>query len=65
MHNTTTLNERLFTRELGTTFTWYVDKNGVNQYAIDFLLYLRTMREKYVKMYKKIIMQLCMYAKAI
>ena len=65
MHNTTTLNERLFTGELSTAFTWYVNKNGVNHYAINLLLYLRTLREKYVKNYEEFIMQLRMYAKAI
>ena len=65
MHNTTTPNERLFTGELSTAFIWYVNKNGVNHYAINSLLYLRTLREKYLKMYKEFILQLSMYAKAI
>ena len=62
MHNTTTSNERLFTGELSTSFTWYINKNGVNHYAIISLLYQRTLKEKYVKMYEKFILQLCMYA---
>ena len=52
MHNTTTPNERLFTGELSMAFTWYVNNNGVNHYAINLLLYLRTLKEKYVNMYK-------------
>ena len=44
MHNATTLNERLF-GELSTAFPWYVNKNRVNHYAINLLLYLRTSRE--------------------
>ena len=48
MHNITTLNERLFASKLGSSFTWYLTKEGVNHYAINTLLYLRTLREKYV-----------------
>ena len=48
MHNITTLNKRLFAGTLSTSFTWYVNKNGVHHYAINSLLYLRTLREKYI-----------------
>ena len=41
------------------------NENGVHHNAINLLLYLRTLREKYIKMYEEVIMQLCMYAKAI
>ena len=40
IHNTTTPNEKLFTGELHTAFTWYVNKQGVHHYAINSLLYL-------------------------
>ena len=49
MHTITTANERSFTGELSTAYTWYVNKNGVHHYTINLLLYLRTLREKYVK----------------
>ena len=52
IHNTITSNEKLFAGELSTAFTWYVKKKGIPHYAINALLYLRTLREKYVKMYK-------------
>ena len=65
MHNITTQNEKLFTGKLSSSFTWYLTKEGVNHYAINTLLYLRTFREKYVKMYEQFIMQLHMYAKVI
>ena len=65
MHNSTTPNEKLFAGELSTAFTWYVSKNGVHHYAINLLLYLRTLREKYVKMYEEFILQLQLYAKAL
>ena len=65
MHNITTPNERLFAGKIGSSFTWYLTKNGVHHYAINMLLYLRTLREKYVKLYEDFIVQLCMYAKAV
>ena len=65
MHNTKTPNEKLIAGELSTAFTWYVNKNWVHHYVISLLLYLRTLREKYVKMYEEFIMQLHLYAKAI
>ena len=62
MHNITTLNGRLFAIKLSSLFTWYLTKNGVMHYAINSLLYLRTLRKKYVKMYEEFIIQLCIYA---
>ena len=44
---------------------WHVNKQGVQQYAINLLLYLRNAKEKYVKMYEEFILQLHMYAKAV
>ena len=49
MHNITTLSERLFTGELNMAFMWYVNKQGVQHYAINSLLCLRTLQEKYVE----------------
>ena len=65
MYNTTTQNEKLFAGELSTAYTWYINKNGVQHYAINSLFYLRTLGEKYVKIYEEFIMELCLYAKAI
>ena len=44
---------------------WYLSKNGISNYAINSLLYLGTLREKYIHMYEAFISQLCMYEKAI
>ena len=60
MHNITTPNEKLFAGKLSSSFTWYLTKEGVNHYVINSLLYLRMLREKYIKMYEEFIMQLCM-----
>ena len=65
IHNKTTINEKLFTGELSTAYTWYVNKQGIQHYAIYSLLYLRMTRDKYIKMYEEFITQLCMYAKII
>ena len=62
MHNIMTPNESLFVSNLASLFTWYLTKGGVNHYT---LLYLRILREKYVKMYEEFIIQLHMYAKVI
>ena len=38
---------------------------GINQYAINSILFLTTVREKYVKMYERFLNQLKQYAQAI
>ena len=65
MHNHTTWNEKLFAGNILQWFQWYLSKDGVGHYATKSLLFLTTAREKYVKMYKKFINELKMYAKAI
>ena len=65
MHINTTSNEKVFVGDFSSAFTWYVNQKEVLHYAINTLLNLRTLREKYVKMYEEFIMQLCIYAKAI
>ena len=56
---------KLFVGELSTAYTWYVNKQGIQHYAINSLLYLRMVRDKYIKMYKEFITLLHMYAKVI
>ena len=65
MHNKTTWNENLFVGKLNKWFHWYLSKDGAVHYAINSILYLTTLREKYVKMYENFISQLKMYANAI
>ena len=38
---------------------------GINQYAVNSILFLTTVREKYVKMYERFLNQLKQYAQAI
>ena len=64
MHKSITPNEKLFASKLSSWNTWYLTKDRIGHYAISSLLYLRTLLEKYVKMYEEFINQLHMYAKA-
>ena len=65
MLNHTTWNEKLVARKIQLWYQRYLSKEGVGHYAINSLLFLTTAREKYVKMYKRFIDQLKMYAQAI
>ena len=60
MHNTTTWNEKKFSSKLNHCFHWYLSKDGVGHYAINSLLYLNILREKYVKIYEQFISKLQM-----
>ena len=45
MHNNMTPNEKLFAEDFNSAFTWYVNQRVVQHYAINTLLYLRTLRQ--------------------
>ena len=65
MHNTTTWNEKLFTGKLNSWYKWYLTEDEISHYAINSLLYLRTLREKYIHMYEDFISQSHIYEKAV
>ena len=65
LHNQSTWNERLFVGQVKDWYHWYLSSRGVNHYAINSLLFLTTAREKYVKMYERLINQLREYAQVI
>ena len=65
MHNSTTEIERLFAGELNMVYTWYINTLNTQEYAIDSLLFSRTVKDKYIQMYKKFITQLHIPPKAI
>ena len=66
MHNKTTWNEKVFAGKIDSWYLWYLSKHRVAHYAISSLFFFLTMsREKYVKMYKRFINWLQMYAKGI
>ena len=48
MHNSTMEIENLFLGQLNTVYIWYINTPGTQHYAIDSLLYLRTIRGKYI-----------------
>ena len=66
MHNLTSLKERLF---VGTVNEWLKQQlthyNDEHSYSITTLLFLRTLNEKYVRMYERFINELKSYSKAI
>ena len=66
MHNLTSLKERLF---VGRVNEWLKQQltcyNDEHSYSITTLLFLRTINEKYVRMYERFINDLKSYSKAI
>ena len=53
MHNKITWNEKLFVCTLNNWHQWYLSKYGVEHYALNSLLYITILKEKYVRMYEK------------
>ena len=51
MQNFTTWNERTFTGKLHDWMELYAQDEGMHNCAINSILFLTTIREKYVKMY--------------
>ena len=66
MHNLTTWKEKIF---LGNMNDWLKDKlthiHNEFDYLVDATLFLTTIKEKYVRMYEKFIVELKSYSKAI
>ena len=66
MHNLTSLKEKLF---VGKMNEWLKQEltgfNNEHSYSINTFLFLRTIKEKYVRMYKRFIAELKSYSKAI
>ena len=65
MQNFTTWNEKTFAGKLHDWMEPYSCNEGVHHYAINSVLFLNMVGEKYVKMYKRFIEELKMYSKAI
>ena len=42
-----------------------MDALGIHQYAINSLLFLRIIQDKYISLFRKLIAQLCIYVSAI
>ena len=65
MQNFTTWNKKTFTGKLHDWMELYAQDKGMPNYAINSILFLTTVREKYVKMYERFIEELKLYSKVI
>ena len=67
IHNTTTSHERSFIGQHSPSVfkTLYAHSLGLHHYSINSLLYLRTIQDKYISLYKELISQLHIYTSAI
>ena len=65
MQNFTTWNEKTFPGKLHDWMEIYSQDKGMHNYAINSVLFLTTVREKYVKMYEVFIEELILYSKAM
>ena len=65
MQNVTTWKEVTFAGKLTQMNQFYLNEEAAHNFAISSILFLRTVREKYVKMYERFIEELKTYSKAI
>ena len=65
MQNFTTWNEKTFAGKLHDSMELYSQDEGMCNYAINSVLFLTTIQEKYVKMYERFIKELKLYSRAI
>ena len=65
MNNRSVWYETLYAGQVNNWFMKYTAEQGINYYAIHSLLYLRTIQEKYIKMYERFVNQLKEYSSAI
>ena len=65
IHNTTSSHERLFAGQQSSLRSLYANSLGLHHYSINSLLYLRTVQDKYIALYKELITQLQIYTSSI
>ena len=67
IHSCTSPHEKLFAGQQGTALhlPMYANAQGIHHYSINSLLYLRTLKEKHVLLYKEFITQLLIHGGAI
>ena len=65
MNNRSVWYKKLYAGQVNDWYDKYAISQGVNYYAIHSLLYLRTIQEKYIKMYERFVTQLKEYLSAI
>ena len=68
LHSRQTLYKNLFTGRTSTAYeyySWMHGKQDIQHYAINSILYLRTIKYKHIEIYNEFISQLHLYAKAV
>ena len=58
LQNTIMWKERTFAGKINQMYQLYLNEEGVHHFAINSVLYLKTIREKYIKMYKTFIKEI-------
>ena len=61
MQNVTMQKERMFAGKLTQMYQFYLNQEGAHNFAISSILFLTTVRKKYVKMYERFIEELNTY----
>ena len=68
LHSRQTMYESLFAGRTSAAYQYYSQMHGewgIQHYAINSMLYLRTVKDKYIEIYHEFISQLHIYAKAV
>ena len=68
LHSRQTLYKTLFKGKTSAAYESYSQMHSscsIQHYPVNLMLYLRTIRDKYIEIYNKFISQLCIYAKAV
>ena len=65
MHNTSTWKQRTFAGSLNQWQDLYLHQEGIGHFTINSILFISSIREKYVKMVERFLELLNMYAKVI
>ena len=65
MQNSTTWKEKTFAGKLNQMYQVDLNEEGAHNFVINSVLFLTTMREKYVKMYERFTEEIKIYSKAI
>ena len=68
LHSRQTLYKNLFAGKTSAAYEFYTQmhgERGIQHYAINSMLYLRTIKDKYIEIYNEFISQLHVYAKAV
>ena len=63
-----TLYKSLFPGKTSVAYKFYSQMHsscGIQHYAVNLMLYLKTIKDKYIEIYSEFISQLCIYAKAV